>query len=184
VATRGGRCQTVEVRYLVIVRHAKASPVEHGTSDYERHLSGRGKRQCEQLRIWASDPASLGAYGPTAALVSSAARTRETFRRSFEGTAFVASTSYSDLIYNGRREVTAEDLLIELSAIDPVTSSLLVVAHNPTVHELVESLAQEVPDVLDQRGYPLAAAFVLALRDDQPIGLARYPLVAQFIPDI
>ena len=178
------RCQTGQVRYLVIVRHAKASPAEHGTSDYERRLSGRGKRQCEQLRLWAGDNSSLGAYGPTTALVSSAARTRETFRRSFEDTPFVSSVFYSDLIYNGRREVTAEDLLIDLTAIDPVTTSLLVVAHNPTVHELVESLAQEVPAVLDQRGYPLGGAFVLALRDDQPIGLARYPLVDQFIPEV
>jgi phosphohistidine phosphatase SixA len=136
------------------------------------------------LRTWASDITSLGAYGPTTALVSSAARTRETFRRSFEDTPFVSSVSFSDLIYNGRREVTAEDLLIDLAGIDPVTTSLLVVAHNPTVYELVESLAEQVPDVLDQRGYPLGAAFVLALRDDQPIGLARYPLVAQFIPDV
>jgi len=172
------------VRYLVIVRHAKATPAEHGTPDYERRLSGRGKRQCEQLRSWASDAASLGAYGPTTALVSSASRTRETFRRAFEDTTFVSSVLYSDLIYNGRREVTAEDLLIELAAIDPVSTSLLVVAHNPTVHELVESLAEELPDILDHRGYPLGAAFVLALRDDQPIGLARYPLVAQFVPDV
>lgn len=172
------------MRYLVIVRHAKASPANHGTSDYERHLSGRGKRQCEQLRAWASDAASLGAYGPTTALVSSAQRTRQTFRRSFEGTPFVSSVFYSDLIYNGRREVTAEDLLIDLAGIDPVTTSLLVVAHNPTVHELIDSLAVEVPDVVNQGGYPLGGAFVLELRDDQPIGLARYALVAQFVPDV
>jgi phosphohistidine phosphatase len=177
------RCQTGTVRYLIIVRHAKASPAEHGTSDFERRLSGRGKRQCQELRVWAEDVEALGAYGPTTALVSSAARTRETFRRAFEGTALVSSVSFSDLIYNGRREVTAEDLLIDVAAIDPVTTSLLVVAHNPTVHELVESLAQEVPDVLTSRGYPLGGAFVLQLRDGEQIGLGRYPVVAQFIPD-
>jgi len=172
------------VRYLVIVRHAKASPAVAGGGDFERRLSGRGKRQCDVVRTWASDATSLGAYGPTTALVSTAQRTRETFRRAFEGTGFVSSVTYSDLIYNGQRPVSAEDLLIDLAAIDPVTTSLLVVAHNPTVHELVESLAQEVPDVLRQRGYPLGGAFVLALRDDQPIGLSRYPLVAQFIPEV
>ena len=172
------------MRHLVIVRHAKASPAENGGSDYDRRLSGRGKRQCEQLRAWASDAASLGAYGPTTALVSSAARTRETFHRAFDDTPFVTSVNYSDLIYNGRRDVTAEDLLIDLAAIDPVTTSLLVVAHNPTVHELVEILAAPVPEVLDERGYPLGGAFVLALPDDQPIGLASYAVVAQFIPDV
>ena len=172
------------MRYLVVVRHAKASPAATGASDFERELSGRGRRQCDALRAWADDDSALGAYGPTTALVSSARRTRETFRRSFEGTRFVASVSYSDLIYNGQHHVSAEDLLIDLAAIDPVTTSLLVVAHNPTVHELVEGIAEEVPDVLRRRGYPLGAAFVLALRDDEPIGLSRYPLVAEFVPDV
>ena len=178
-----GWCQTVVVRYLTIVRHAKASPGEHGTSDYERRLSGRGKRQCEELRRWASDTSSLGAFGPTTALVSSSARTRETFRRAFDATDFVSAVSFSDVIYNGRREVTAEDLLIDLAAIDPLTTSLLVVAHNPTVHELVVILAEVVPDVLEHRGYPLGGAFVLQLHDGEQIGLARYPVVAQFVPD-
>ncbi len=126
---------------------------------------------------------ALGAFGPTTALVSSAVRTRETFRRAFEETPFVSTVSYSELIYNGRREVSGEDLLIDLASVDPVTTSLLVVAHNPTVHELVAGLAEVVPDVLELRGYPLGGAFVFQLRDDEPIGLARYPVVAQFVPD-
>jgi phosphohistidine phosphatase len=170
------------VRYLTIVRHAKAIAPEPGTSDYDRSLSGKGKRQCEELRAWANDHSALGAYGPVTALVSSAKRTRETFRRAFEGTPFIGSVSYSELIYNGRHDVSAEDLLINLAAIDPVTTSLLVVAHNPTVHEFVLSLALSVPDVLGYRGYPLGGAYVLELRDDQPIGLSRYPVVAEFIP--
>lgn len=172
------------MRHLIVVRHAKASRGEHATSDYERRLSARGRRQCEQLRAWAADDAGLGGYGPTTALVSAAARTRETFERAFGDTDFVTSWHFSDAIYNGHREVTAEDLLIELAAIDPGDTSLLVVAHNPTVHELVQSLVSEVPASLRQRGYPLAAAFVVALRDDRPIGLGRYPLVAQFVPDV
>ncbi len=172
------------MRYLIVVRHAKATRAEPGESDFDRRLSGRGRRQCEVLRAWASDASSLGAYGPATALVSSARRTRETYARAFEDSGLVASVTFSDLIYNGHRSVSAEDLLIDLAAVDPVTTSLLVVAHNPTVHELVASLAHQVPDVLVERGYPLGGAFVLALRDDQPIGLSRYPLVAQFVPEV
>jgi phosphohistidine phosphatase len=176
-------CKTDVVRYLTVVRHAKATPAEHGERDVDRALSAKGLRQCEELRAWARDADALGAYGPVTALVSSATRTRETFHRAFEDTPFVAAVNFSDLIYNGRHEVTAEDLLIDLASIDPVTTSLLVVAHNPTVHELVESLATRVPDVLQERGYPLGGAFVFELREDEPIGLARYDVVAQFIPD-
>jgi len=171
------------MRYLTIVRHAEALPAEGSQSDYDRRLSDRGRAQCEQLRAWASDEQQLGQYGPTTALVSTAARTMETFRRSFEDTPFVQSVETSSLIYNGRRDVTAEDLLIDLAAIDPVTTSLLVVAHNPTVHELMAVLCETLPAPLASDSYPLAGAFVLALNDTEQIGLRHYECVASFIPD-
>jgi phosphohistidine phosphatase len=171
------------VRYLTIVRHAKTSPAGPGESDFVRTLNKRGRDECEKLREWALDPKALGRYGPTTALVSSAARTRETFRRAFHGTPFVAHCEFSELIYNGVRDVSAQDVLIDLAAIDPVTTSLLVVAHNPTVHELMFALATELPKSLRNDHYPLGGAYVLALPDDRTVGLERYEVVASFIPD-
>lgn len=175
--------QTVGVRYLTIVRHSEATPAKSGGSDFARELSKRGRKQCKQLREWALDGHELGRFGPTTALVSSAARTRETFHRAFDETPFAGPREFSDQIYNGHREVTAEDMLIELAAIDPMTMSLLVVGHNPTVHEFMLSLAKDLPDSLRRKGYPLGAAYVLALPDDQPIGLARHEVVASYEPD-
>lgn len=174
--------QTVGVRYLTIVRHCESTPASTGQSDFERELSKRGREQCKQLRKWSLDENELGRFGPATALVSSAARTVETFRRAFDDTPFVARCEYSELIYNGRREVSAEDLLVELAAIDPVTTSLLVVAHNPTVHELLLILAEKLPKSLREKNYPLGGAFVLALPDNRHIGLARYELVARYVP--
>jgi phosphohistidine phosphatase SixA len=79
------------VRYLTIVRHAKAEKATSDQRDFDRKLSGRGRRECEQLRAWANDTSELGRFGPTTALVSAAARTKETFRRAFAGTALPAS---------------------------------------------------------------------------------------------
>jgi phosphohistidine phosphatase SixA len=171
------------VRYLTIVRHAKTSPAAPGESDFVRTLNKRGRDECEKLREWAIDPKELGQFGPTTALVSSAARTRETFRRAFHGTPFVAHCEFSELIYNGVRDVSAQDVLSGLAAIDPVTTSLLVVAHNPTVHELMITLARELPKVLRHGHYPLGGAFVLALPEDRPVALERYDVVASFVPD-
>ena len=170
------------MRYLTIVRHGESTPAPPGATDFERGLTDRGKQQCEELREWASDPDALGRFGPTIALVSSAQRTRETFRRAFAKTDFVRDKHYSELIYNGRREVTPEDLLIELAAIDPVTTSLLVVAHNPTVLELMLLLAKEIPHSLRKFHYRLGAAYVLALPDDRPVGLKRYEVVSSYLP--
>jgi phosphohistidine phosphatase len=169
------------VRYLTIVRHAKAEKQAPAQSDFDRTLSDRGKRQCEQLRTWANDVKQLGAFGPTTALVSSAARTRETFRLAFDGTPFVGESFFSDLIYNGLRDVTAEDVLIDLAAIDPVSTSLLVVGHSPTVLDLLWRLVSELPSEL-RDGYPLAGAYVLAIPEDQTVGLKKYELVERFVP--
>ena len=171
------------MRYLTIVRHAEAEDRAESGRDYDRHLSARGRRQCEQLRALAMDPEELGRYGPTVALVSGAARTRETFARAFEDTPLVSHVEFSDLIYNGRRNVTAEDVLIDLAAIDPVTTSLLVVGHNPTLRDLVDSLARSVPSPLTPGHLPKAATIVLALDDDRPVGLMRNDAVAAYRPD-
>jgi phosphohistidine phosphatase len=170
------------VRYLTIVRHAKAEKAAADQRDKDRELNARGRRQCEQLRTWASDSGELGRFGPTTALVSAAARTKETFERAFDGTTFVATHVESDLIYNGLHDVTAEDVLIDLAAIDPVTTSLLVVGHNPTMLELLATLVRDLPRQL-RENYPLAGAFVVALLDDQPVGLGPYELVARYVPD-
>ncbi|HUX04021.1 MAG TPA: hypothetical protein VMV53_03830 [Acidimicrobiales bacterium] len=171
------------MRYLTVVRHAKAEPAALGQSDFERELTKRGRDQCRQLREWATDPTELGRFGPTVALVSAARRTKETYQRAFKGTPFVRARDYSELIYNGRREVSAEDLLLELASIDPVTSSLLVVGHNPTVAEVAATLAIEPTLDIRQGRFPLAGAYVFALPDDRPVGLATYELVATYVPD-
>jgi phosphohistidine phosphatase len=170
------------VRYLTIVRHAKAERGAQGQTDFERRLNDRGRRQCEALRSWAKSKKQLGRYGPTTALVSAAARTRETYERAFAGTPFVKSHEFSELIYNGVHDVSADDVLIDLAAIDPVTTSLLVVGHNPTVLELLWTLVDDLPEEL-REGYPLAGAYVLALPDDQQVGRGPYALVDRYVPD-
>jgi phosphohistidine phosphatase len=174
---------TCRVRYLTIVRHAKSTPAPPMGSDFERPLNGRGKKQCKQLRAWAEDEQALGRFGPVSALVSSAERTRETFERSFGGTPWVISQEFNKSIYGGVREVTGQNLLRALIEFDPVTSSLLLIGHNPSMHELAELLAIEIPRELRARGYALGGAYVFALPDAEPIGFKRYEIVASYIPD-
>ncbi|MGA7833951.1 MAG: histidine phosphatase family protein [Acidimicrobiales bacterium] len=170
------------VRYLTIVRHAKAEKAGPAQRDKDRALNERGRRQCEQLRRWASDEHELGRFGPTTALVSAATRTKETFERAFAGTPFVTEHVESELIYNGLHYVSAEDVLIDLAAIDPVTTSLLVIGHNPTVLELLATLVRDLPRPM-REGYPLAGAFVVALPGNEQIGPGPYELVARYVPD-
>ena len=172
------------MRYLTIVRHAKAAAGDVGHSDFDRPLTPRGRAQCEMLRTWANDPGALGAFGPVTALVSSSARTRETYAVAFAGTTFVHALETSELIYNGQRDVSAHDVLVELAAIDPVTESLLVVGHNPTVFELAVLLGGNDIAELQRNKYPTACAIVLALPDDETVGLRHYEYVKGFVPEV
>jgi phosphohistidine phosphatase len=183
--TRDTACrlgQTERVRSLIIVRHAKAAAPVKGQRDYDRPLTKRGRAQSERLREWASDPDALGTFGPTTALVSGSLRTRETYAVAFAGTPLVHALETSDLIYNGKRDVSAVDLVSELSAIDPVTESLLLVAHNPSVLELALTVSAGPIAALAGGRYPLGAALVFALRDE-PIGLGPYEFVTAFVPE-
>jgi phosphohistidine phosphatase SixA len=94
----------------------------------------------------------------------------------------VVTRVFSELIYNGVHDVSADDVLIDLAAVDPVTTSLLVIGHNPTVLELLWTLVDELPPAL-REGYPLAGAYVLELPDDQQVGRGPYPLVESYVPD-
>jgi len=167
------------VRYLTIVRHAKAATALPGTSDFDRSLNERGRTQCARLRAWADDPEALGGFGACVALVSAARRTQQTLEEAFVGTSLVRSVEVSADIYNGVRDVSAEAILDALARIDPLDQSLMVVAHNPSVLELLWTLTGELaPD-----GFKTAGAYVVALVGEERIDQCSYKFVTGFAPD-
>jgi phosphohistidine phosphatase SixA len=90
----------------------------------------------------------------------------------------------SDRIYNGVRDVTADIVIEELAAIDPLTESLLVVGHNPTVLDLAWALAKgSIPEIKDG-DYPLGAAVVLRLEDGVCVDTGPYKIVRTFVPKV
>ena len=170
------------MRYLTVIRHAKAVPGALGLSDFERPLATRGQRQCRWLRERAADPAGLGAFGPARVLVSPARRTRETFAEALEGTPFVSASLMAPALYNGHHDVSAADVLAALREAEDGVSSLALVGHNPTVYEFVVAVAAPTPAVLAKGRYPLAGAIVLALADAGSLLGGPYDLVATFAP--
>ncbi|HUY43942.1 MAG TPA: hypothetical protein VMU98_09290 [Acidimicrobiales bacterium] len=167
------------MRYLTIVRHAKATPAVAGASDFDRALSARGVSQCAQLRAWANDPEELGRFGPSVALVSAARRTQQTFEMAFDGTALVSSVEVTDAIYNGVRDVSADALLEALARVDPLNASLTLIAHNPSVLELLWMLTGEFAP----EGFKTAGAYVVALVGEERIDRCAYESVTRYVPD-
>jgi len=113
---------------LMLLRHAKSEKGESDMSDRDRTLSARGR----------GDAPKIGAYmahhalRPDRAIVSDARRTRETWERVSKAWTVPPPASYEDALYNA-----GADAILELLREDSgAANALLVVAHNPGLHEL------------------------------------------------
>lgn len=116
---------------LLLLRHAKSSWDAPDLSDRERPLNARGRRAAAQMRQVMQD---LG-LEPDVVLVSTARRTRETLEllEPWEQTPLVEPM---DRLYLA----SPETLLAALRDVADTARSVLLVGHNPGLHELAVSL--------------------------------------------
>lgn len=130
-------------RTLVVVRHAQAGHAP-GLADRDRPLTPAGERDAraagEEIRPLA----------PALVLCSPSVRTR----RTAELLALDAPVEIERDIY----EAFPDDLLDVLRRTDPGVASLVLVGHNPGVHELVTTLTETGLD-----GFPPCAYAVIEL---------------------
>ena len=128
-------------RLVWVLRHAKtsASPPPGG-SDFDRRLTARGKRDADALgdRL-AAGADRLGmkkAQIPELVLCSSAARTTQTAARVWARAQGSPPIEHLRTLYHA----SSEEVLGQLRLIDDEVRSVMVVGHNPTVHNLVADL--------------------------------------------
>jgi phosphohistidine phosphatase len=102
------------------------------TRDVDRALSGDGRRAC---RLVAEYVAAAG-LAPDIVLCSSAKRTRQTVEHIASALPPTVPVLVEDRLYLA----TADDLLARLREIDDGVPSVLLVGHNPGLHELAAGL--------------------------------------------
>ncbi len=143
-----GSCQTLAVKTLVVMRHAKAE--QSGASDAERQLTDRGLLDATEAGQW------LAGRGvePELALVSSAVRTVQTWDAANEGGGWDLEGTLEDALY----EAGTESALDLVRAVDEAISTLVVVGHNPTM----ASLAALLDDNEITLGFPTSAMAVFS----------------------
>ena len=144
---------------LVIMRHAKAEPALRGQDDHDRPLAERGRREALQV----ARALARSGIRPDHALVSSALRTRQTWEEASHAFGDVQVEIRPDL-YNADADV----LRHAAEAMEDSAGCLMIVAHNPGVHDLVLALAIETSAsgaALDrlQRGFPTGTAAVFQI---------------------
>jgi phosphohistidine phosphatase len=126
-------------RRLVVVRHAK-SAWPQGVPDLERPLNARGRRDAPALGRWITEHVGV----PEAVVCSPAERTRRTWelvatQLRGAGPAAVPDAVVVDRVY----AACPRTLLGVVAELPAAATTVLLVAHNPGVEELVGFLGGE-----------------------------------------
>ncbi len=120
------------MRCLLLFRHAKAVPADGAIRDYDRALDTRGRQ----------DAPKMGAYmarhqlAPDLALVSPAKRARETWELATAAFLAPPPVIYEDRLYDAPPQIISD----VIKAAGGNARSLVVVGHNPGIHQLASHL--------------------------------------------
>jgi phosphohistidine phosphatase len=133
------------MRFLHLLRHAKSAPQDDSTDDRLRPLNRPGR---EDARLVAAGlPAALGTVDLV--LCSTALRTRETAALVLAGFAAPPRIAFEEGLYLA----ALPELIQRLRRLDEATRAVLLIGHNPGLHELALALASA-----DSPGYPALAS--------------------------
>jgi len=144
------------MRRLILFRHAKTERAAHGQADLDRALTDRGRGDAETMGAYI---ASHG-LAPTHVLVSPARRTRQTWDIMAARMTPPPHATLDERIY----DASPERLFRLVETADPAASSLMIVGHNPGLHDLAVALiATGDIDAREQlrEGFPTSALAVL-----------------------
>jgi phosphohistidine phosphatase len=115
------------MRRLMLLRHAKTERAEPGQRDRDRKLVKRGRSDAETIASYMAHHDLT----PDLALVSSARRTQETWELIANGFRKTPPHIDEERIYNA-----STDVLMTLIGKTRGAQSLLIVGHNPGLHEV------------------------------------------------
>ena len=158
------------MRRLILLRHAKADSASASGDDFDRGLTPRGSRDA---RLIGQLLAEVG-LTPDLALVSSAKRAMETWTALAESFPEAVMTETRTLYLATAEQIAS---VAEMSGADART--VMIVGHNPGLHELASSLIQAdrtqgAAAAALLRGFPTAAAAVFDIDARSRIGLKRF----------
>jgi phosphohistidine phosphatase len=141
------------------LRHAKSSWELAGQLDWERGLLPRGIDDAKAI----AEFMSKNGIEPEYVLCSSARRTKQTLASIREALPEAAEIVIADEIY----QASIDDLLELIRNANPDAESVLLIGHNPSVHDLAVDLAADGPDLEQMAGkFPTAALAELQLEGE------------------
>jgi len=141
---------------LMLLRHAKSERAEPGMGDHERALNGRGRSETPKIGAYMARHGLI----PGRAIVSTARRTRETWELLAPAFATPPPVVFDDRLYNA----VPETILAVIKETERAVRTLLVIGHNPGLHDTARLLIAagdiEARERLNE-GMPTAALAVI-----------------------
>jgi phosphohistidine phosphatase len=117
---------------LYLLRHAKTEPGEPGKPDRKRALIERGRADAGLIGVYLDRHKLM----PQRVLLSPALRTQETWKYMAEAMRQAPDAATEDALY----EAGAAEMMAVIGETADSTQSLMIVAHNPTLHEVALTL--------------------------------------------
>jgi phosphohistidine phosphatase len=125
------------VKRVWLLRHTKSSWADPRLSDHDRPLAPRGRKAAKRIARWTSD----NDVRPELVLCSTALRARTTLDL------ILAGLGRPEVeIETGLYHASAADLLRRLRAVPESVADVLLIGHNPALHELTCVLAPPGPE--------------------------------------
>jgi phosphohistidine phosphatase len=120
------------MRRLMLLRHAKSDWSSPGMADRDRPLNARGIADARTMNVYFA----RHALAPELVLCSPAKRTRQTMDAIVKGWPKDVELTFADKLY----EATPETIISLIRAAPPAVHALLVIGHNPGMHEAARLL--------------------------------------------
>jgi phosphohistidine phosphatase len=120
------------MRRLMLLRHAKSDWSSPGMPDRDRPLNARGVADARTMNVYFTRHALI----PELALCSPAKRTRQTMDAIVKGWPKEVQLTFADRLY----EATPETIVSLIRAVPAGVHALLVIGHNPGLHETARLL--------------------------------------------
>lgn len=136
---------------LILTRHAKSSWANPALDDHDRPLNKRGEKAAKTVGAWLV----ARGYVPEEALVSSARRTRETWKLISKQFDPRPQAQISDQLYHAEPEA----LMTALRA--ATADSVMIIAHNPGIAFFAQGLVAQLPGDARFERFPTAATAVI-----------------------
>jgi phosphohistidine phosphatase len=117
---------------LLLLRHAKSEKAEPGMRDHVRRLNDRGERDAETIGAYLAHHGLI----PDLVAVSTSQRTRETWEHVAAMLSASPPVAFEERLYNAG----AEAILAVVKETKPAVRTLMVIGHNPGLHEVARLL--------------------------------------------